>query len=389
MRFFEYEAKEIFRRYGVETPCGEVVSTPREARIVAEGLQGRVVVKAQVLSGGRGKAGGIRFAENLGDVWTVAEECLGLEIGGEKAEKLLVEEELDVCRELYLAIVVDKSRGKIIALASAKGGVNVEEAYLRGREGMVSLDVDVFQGLKSPMAVKLGKKIGLRSGLQPEFGRILGCLYRVFKDYEAELVEVNPLVLTKDRRLVAADAKLVLDDDALFRHPDLKPFAEAKSRGLGSQRSVGGRGLCYVSLDGDIGVIGNGAGLVMATIDLIGTYGGSAANFLDIGGGGGPEVVREAVEIALSQEIRVLLVNIFAGISRCDEVAAGIVSALKSRKAVTPLVVRLTGVNEDEGRRILGEAGIKSESSMEEAVKMAVELAGALHSDASCQRHSR
>lgn len=374
MRFFEYEAKEILRRYGVETPRGEVVSTPREARIAAEGLQGRVVVKAQVLSGGRGKAGGIRFAENLGDVRAVAEECLGLEIGGEKAAKLLVEEELDVERELYLAIVVDKSRGKITALASAKGGVDVEEAFLRGPEGMFSFDIDIFQGLKSSMAGKLGKEIGLRSDLQPEFGRILGCLSRVFKDYDAELVEVNPLVLTKDRRLVAADAKLVVDDDALFRHPDLKPLVEA-----------GGRGLCYVSLDGDIGVIGNGAGLVMATIDLIGTYGGSAANFLDIGGGGGLEVVKEAVEIVLAQEIRVLLVNIFAGISRCDEVAAGIVAALKNRKTITPLVVRLTGVNEDEGRRILEDAGIKSESSMEEAVRRAVKLAGALHSNASCQ----
>ena len=375
MKLFEYEAKEIFKKYGIPVPEGQVAFSPSEAREITAKMNKPVAIKVQVLVGGRGKAGGIRFATTPEEAEKITADLLGATFKGLKVNAVLVEEKLPITQELYLGITVDRSAKKLVAIASAKGGVDIEEIAREHPSLIVKEYIDPLVGFFPFMARQMLKNLGFKGKMLTNMAQILKKLYDIAIDYDAELVEINPLVLTEDGRLIAADAKLNIDSDALFRHPELKSRAtlhelspieaEAKSAGL-----------AYVELDGDIGIIGNGAGLVMTTLDLVKMYGGAPANFLDVGGGAEEQAIATALRILINNpKVKVILVNIFGGITRCDVVARGIISALKSIEKRKPMIIRLIGTNEEEGRAILQSEGIIALSSMEEAAKAAVEVA--------------
>lgn len=373
MKLYEYESKEIARRYGIPVPRGRVVENPEDAKRVA-GELGAVVIKAQVLVGGRGLAGGVKVAETPEDAYKVAERLFSSTIRGERVEKVLVEEKVCISRELYLSLTVDRASRRPVYLVSEMGGVEIEELAKRHPDKIHRIYVDPSVGYSDYMSREALQALKLPWTLLQDLANIMKAMYSIMTDYEAELVEFNPLALTCDNRLVALDAKIIIDDNSLYRHPDLQKLYgrdlteyEKRARELGFN---------YVELDGDIGVISNGAGLTMATMDSILYYGGRPANFLDIGGGARRESVKEAVKLMLTHpRTRVLLINIFGGITRCDEVALGIIEAVKEVGARKPIVVRMLGTNEEEGRRILREHGIEAYTEMDDAVKTAVELA--------------
>jgi len=371
LKLFEYESKEIARRYGVQTPRGVVVSSPEEAAKVAEEF-GSVVLKSQVLVGGRGLAGGILKAENPGDAYEKARELLGKVIKGERVEKLLVEEKICISREYYVSITVDRATRQITYLVSSMGGVEIEELARKYPEKIRRMSVDPSIGYSPYMGREAAVFMEVPWSLSNQVDQVLSAMYKIMVDYDAELVEFNPLALTCDNRLVALDAKIIIDDNSLFKHPELQALY---GRGLTAyEKKAKELGFNYVELDGDIGVISNGAGLTMATMDAILYYGGRPANFLDIGGGAGRERVKEAVKLLLTHpKVKTLLVNIFGGITRCDEVAHGVLEALTETGVSKPVVVRMLGTNEEEGRRILAEKGIIVYSEMDEAVKKIVE----------------
>ncbi|MEM1808715.1 MAG: ADP-forming succinate--CoA ligase subunit beta [Thermosphaera sp.] len=373
MKLYEYESKEIARNYGVPVPRGKVVSTPEEVLKVAEEL-GPVVLKSQVLVGGRGLAGGVLKAETPGEAYEKAKSLLGREIKGEKVEKLLVEEKVCISREYYVSITVDRASRQAVYLVSSMGGVEIEELAGRHPDMIKKMPVSPMVGYTSYMSREATVFMGLPWELSASVDKILSAMYKIMADYSAELVEFNPLALTCDGKLVALDAKIIVDDNSLFKHPELQPLF---GRGLSSfERKAKELEFNYVELDGDIGVISNGAGLTMATMDAILYYGGRPANFLDIGGGAGRDRVKEAVKLLLSHpKVKVLLVNIFGGITRCDEVARGIVDALAETGVSKTIVVRMLGTNEEEGRKILAEKGITAYSEMDEAVSKAVSYA--------------
>jgi succinyl-CoA synthetase beta subunit len=373
MKLYEYESKDIAKRYGVTTPRGRLVSTPEEAKRAASEL-GSVVIKAQVLVGGRGLAGGVKVAENPEDAYAVAERLLSTSIRGERVEKLLVEEKVCISRELYLSLTVDRATRRPVYLVSEMGGVEIEELAKKYPEKIHRVYVDPGVGYLEYMSREAIQVLKLPWALLQDLSQIMKAMYNIMIDYDAELVEFNPLALTCDNRLVALDAKIIIDDNSLYRRVELQKLY---GRDLSEyEKRAKELGFSYVELDGDIGVISNGAGLTMATMDSILYYGGKPANFLDIGGGARRESVKEAVKLMLNHpRSRVLLVNIFGGITRCDEVAAGIVEAIREVGAVKPIVVRMLGTNEEEGRRILREHGIEVYSEMDDAVKAAVEVA--------------
>ncbi len=375
MKLHEYQSKQIFARYGIPIPQGEVASTPEEARAIAEKLGRAVVVKAQVLVGGRGKAGGIRLARSPEEAERVASQILSMEIKGIPVRRVLVDEALDIARELYLGVVIDRVQGKPVMMASSEGGVDIEEVARRSPEKIVKTTIDPFLGLRPYQARELALGIGLEKSLLNSFTSIATGLYRCFSENDASLAEINPLVLTPDGRLLAADAKIVIDDNALFRHPDLAALRDPYED-TPSEREARAHGLSYVQLDGEIGCMVNGAGLAMATMDIIKLYGGNPANFLDIGGGARAEQVAAGLRIILSDpRVKAVLINIFGGITRCDEVARGILEAMKEVEVRVPMVVRLVGTNEEEGRRLLAEANITTASSLNEAAEKVVALA--------------
>jgi succinyl-CoA synthetase beta subunit len=373
MKLYEYESKDIAKRYGVTTPRGRLVSTPEEAKRAASEL-GSVVIKAQVLVGGRGLAGGVKVAENPEDAYAVAERLLSTSIRGERVEKLLVEEKVCISRELYLSLTVDRATRRPVYLVSEMGGVEIEELAKKYPEKIHRVYVDPGVGYLEYMSREAIQVLKLPWALLQDLSQIMRAMYNIMIDYDAELVEFNPLALTCDNKLVALDAKIIIDDNSLYRRVELQKLY---GRDLSEyEKRAKELGFSYVELDGDIGVISNGAGLTMATMDSILYYGGKPANFLDIGGGARRESVKEAVKLMLNHpRSRVLLVNIFGGITRCDEVAAGIVEAIREVGAVKPIVVRMLGTNEEEGRRILREHGIEVYSEMDDAVKAAVEVA--------------
>jgi succinyl-CoA synthetase beta subunit len=373
MKLYEYESKDIAKRYGVTTPRGRLVSTPEEAKCAASEL-GSVVIKAQVLVGGRGLAGGVKVAENPEDAYAVAERLLSTSIRGERVEKLLVEEKVCISRELYLSLTVDRATRRPVYLVSEMGGVEIEELAKKYPEKIHRVYVDPGVGYLEYMSREAIQVLKLPWALLQDLSQIMRAMYNIMIDYDAELVEFNPLALTCDNKLVALDAKIIIDDNSLYRRVELQKLY---GRDLSEyEKRAKELGFSYVELDGDIGVISNGAGLTMATMDSILYYGGKPANFLDIGGGARRESVKEAVKLMLNHpRSRVLLVNIFGGITRCDEVAAGIVEAIREVGAVKPIVVRMLGTNEEEGRRILREHGIEVYSEMDDAVKAAVEVA--------------
>lgn len=376
MKLYEYEAKTILKTYDIPTPQGEVAENSSEAQEIAAKLQSPFVAKAQVLIAGRGKAGGILFATNLQQAKEAAEKLFTTQIKGIPVKKVLVEEKVSIGKELYLGITVDRFERKYAILASTLGGIDIEEAATKAPQSIVKTLVHPQKGLTIADAQQIAEKMGYHSTQQAELARILVSLCRAGMDYDMELIETNPLVETTDGHFVAVDARLIVDDNALFRHPELEKLRFAENRENTPEEIEAEKiGLSYVKLNGNIGVIGNGAGLVMATLDLIQYYGGTAANFLDLGGGAPVERIAKALEIVTSDvNVKVVLINILGGMTHCDDVARAI-TQLKNRVAMTkPFVVRLVGTNEAEGRRILIESSITVLDSMEEAAKHAVEI---------------
>jgi len=379
VKLFEYEAKQFFRRHGIPTPRGGVASTPDEAARVAEEIGGPVAVKSQLLFGGRGKAGGIRFADTPEEAAAVARALLGTTIRDLEVRNVLVEEKLTIEDEIYAGVAVDRRSRSYVVLASSEGGVNIEEVAARAPEKIVRHVVDPLSGLSEAEARSIAEGVGYSGRDAEGLSDVLLRLYRVAYKTDAELTEINPLAYVAGG-FVAADARLNIDDNALFRHPELAERSREAEGAELTPRELKARrlGLTYVELDGDIGIIGNGAGLTMATLDTVTLQGGRPANFLDLGGGASAESIARGVEFVLSDpRMRALFVNILGGITRCDETARGIVEARGETGAGIPIVVRLMGTNEEEGRRLLAEAGIDTLDTMEEAARTVVAQAEA------------
>ncbi len=357
MKLHEYQSKRLFAKHGVPIPSGQVATRASEARRAAEELGGPVVVKAQVLVGGRGKAGGIKLSHTPDETERSAKEILGMEIKGLPVRKVLIDEAVDITREIYLGIVVDRAARRATMMASAEGGVEIEEVARTNPQAIKKVTIDPFLGLRGYQTLQLAKGIALSKEQHRPFGRTAQGLYDAFTAYDASLAEINPLVVTDDGELLGVDGKMVLDDNALFRHPDLVEMRDIDAEAQ-AEREAREAGLSYVKLDGTIGCMVNGAGLAMATMDIIKHFGGSPANFLDIGGGAQANTVATALRLILEDErVEAVLFNIFGGITRCDEVAAGILEAFEEVQPTVPLVARLVGTNDEQGREMLEGSG--------------------------------
>ena len=372
MKFLEYQVKERFKAAGIPVPDGRLARTPDEAALAA-GALGPVAVKAQVPVGGRGKAGGIKLARTPMDAKRVAGEILGMTIKGYPVREVWCETAQEITRELYLGLTLDRDARKPVLILSAQGGMEIEEVAEHHPEAIAKLHPDPWRG---PLPFEVRRLI-FHAGLGPlqaQLSPLVIKLYALARTYDALTLEINPLALTRDGGLVAADGKLEIDENALFRHKDLHGADESDEDPI--EADAKRRKLTYVRLDGSIGVIGNGAGLVMNTLDLVQREGGRAANFLDIGGGAKAEVVHSALDLlAGDPQVKGILINIFGGITRGDEVAHGIIDATRDLNLKLPLVVRMTGTREEEGRRLLQEAGIRPEASATAAARKVVELA--------------
>lgn len=377
MKLLEYQAKEIFRKFDIPIPRGGVAENPEEARDVAEKL-GAVAIKAQLPVGGRGKAGGIVFADGPEEAEKIAEELLGSKIKDLEIKKVLVEEKLNIKEELYLGVTVDRRNRSFVVLASSEGGIDIEEVAAETPEKIVKQLVDPLLGLRDYHCRSVAKRLGYSGRKMNALATFIKKLYTVAFEMDAELTEINPLALTEDG-FIAADARLNVDNNALFRHPDIGELQQESELSEFSVRELEARalGLTYVELDGNIGIIGNGAGLTMATLDSVTLLGGKPATFLDLGGGASPERIETAVTFVVKDpRVRAVFVNILGGITRCDDTARGIIETRKRLGSEKPVVVRMMGTNEEEGRRLLMEAGIDTLDTMEEAAERAVALAG-------------
>ena len=376
MKLYEYEAKGILAKHGITTPQGGLATSARQAREVANKLKLPVAIKAQVLVAGRGKAGGILFAHSIEEVEEIVEKLLGMKIKGIPVRSLWIEEKIPVKKELYFGITTDRFNRCYVAVASSVGGVDIEEVASKTPEKVIKTAINPQLGLRIFQTRDIARKMGYSGNQISELGRILGRLFDAGMENDAELIEMNPLTEATDGKFIAADARIIVDDNALFRHQDYKKkLTEGESELSPQELEALNNDLAYVRLDGNIGVIGNGAGLVMATLDTIQYYGGKPANFLDVGGGAPSEKTALALKIVLSDpRVKTLFINILGGITRCDEVARGILEARQKVGATTPMVIRLVGTNEEEGNRILTEAGIHVLESMEEAARRAVEM---------------
>ncbi len=374
MKLHEYQAKEVFGRYGIPIPKGEFADSPEAARRIAVGVGGKVVIKAQVHVGGRGKAGGIKFAESPEEAERVASEILSMEIKGLPVRKLLVGDCIDVADEYYVGVIVDRRTQKPVIMVSAAGGVDIEEVARKTPEKIHKYAVDPIRGLMSFEARNLAFRIIDKPRVALKAAKIIGQLYQVFLGVDASLAEINPLVRTPDDEVIALDAKINIDDSALWRRPEIAELRDLSAEDP-YEAKAREKGLSYVKLDGDVGCIVNGAGLAMGTMDLIKHYGGEPANFLDIGGSSSPDKVTTAMEIILSDKnVKAILFNIFGGITRCDDVANGIVEALKNMNVSVPVVIRLTGTNEDIARDILKQVDVTTAATMDDCVKEAIRL---------------
>ncbi|TET56963.1 ADP-forming succinate--CoA ligase subunit beta [Candidatus Bathyarchaeota archaeon] len=379
MKLFEYEAKSILAEYGISVPQGALASSPTKAKVVATQLDAPYVIKAQVLVAGRGKAGGIQFASSPEEAAGITERILDMKIKNLSVNDVWIEEKVNVQRELYFGITIDRARCCYVAVASAAGGMEIEEIADKEPEKIVKILIDPTLGFRSYHAREMARRLGYSGKSIIRLAKVFTKLYVAAMDCDAELMEMNPLVETTDGNFVAADARLIIDDNAIFRHPkyETRFLSEGQTELAPEEIEARRAGLAYVKLEGDIGIMGNGAGLVMATLDTVQHYGGSPANFLDVGGGASEEQVASALNILLTdRRASIVLINILGGITRCDNVARGILEAKKKVDFTKPMVIRLVGTNEAEGRRILTEAGIHVLDSMEEAAQMAVEIAG-------------
>ena len=374
MKLFEYEAKNILAKYGIPTPQGELATNANQAREIAARLKPPLAIKSQVLIAGRGKAGGILFANSIQEAEEATEKLLKIQIKGIPVKSVWVEEKIQIKKELYFGITTDRFNQSYVAIASAVGGMEIEEIARKTPEKVQKILINSQQGLRPFQARQIARKMGYSGKQLQELGSILEKLYRIGIDYDAELIEMNPIVETADGKFVAADARIIIDDNALFRHPEFKKrLIESE---LSPQETEAMKNdLAYVRLDGNVGIIGNGAGLVMATLDVIKYYGGKPADFLDVGGGAPSEKIAMALKIVLSDpNVNALLINILGGITRCDEVARGILEAKEKVGVMKPMVIRLVGTNEEEGKQILTTAGIQVLESMEEAAQRIVEI---------------
>jgi succinyl-CoA synthetase beta subunit len=368
MKIHEFQAKKILKKYDVPIPRGEVAKTSAKAQKIAEKLGGKVVVKAQIHAGGRGKGGGVKVVATPAEALEAAKQIIGMNLvthqtgpEGQKVKQVLIEEGLDVVKELYVGIVVDRAQAAPVIMVSEAGGMDIEEIAATSPEKILKVAVDPATGFMGFHARKLSFGLGFGKDLMKQAFGLFSQLYTIFVEKDATLVEINPLVITSDNRLIALDAKMTFDDDALFRHPDIaKLYDEDELDPLEVEAS--GHKLNYIKLDGNVGCMVNGAGLAMATMDIIKLAGGSPANFLDVGGGASAEQVENAFRILLADKnVKVVLINIFGGILRCDRVATGMVEAAKKVDLSLPMVVRLEGTNVEEGRKILRESGLKFE----------------------------
>jgi succinyl-CoA synthetase beta subunit len=376
LKLYEYEAKSILAKYGITTPRGGLAINSRQAREIADKLKMPVAIKAQVLVAGRGKAGGILFAQSLEEAESNAEKLLNMNIKGISVKSVWIEEKISVKKELYFGITTDRFNRCFVAIASSIGGVDIEEVASKTPEKVIKTSIIPQLGLRTFQTRDIARKMGYSGNQMSELAKTLERLYCVGIENDAELIEMNPLAETTDGQFIAADARMIIDDNALFRHQDYrKKLLEGEGELSPQELEALNNDLAYVRLDGNIGVIGNGAGLVMATLDTIQYYGGKPANFLDVGGGAPSEKTALALKIVLSDpRVKILFINILGGITRCDEVAKGILEARQKLGVTTPMVIRLVGTNEEEGKRILTEAGIHVLESMEEAARRAVEM---------------
>jgi succinyl-CoA synthetase beta subunit len=386
MKIHEYQAKQILARFGVPVPRGEVAYTPEDARAIAERMKdaGKLVVKAQIHAGGRGKAGGVKLADNPNEVEALAREMLGKKLvtpqtgtEGRVVRRVLIEEGLDIARELYLGLVIDRSRERPVFMASTEGGVEIEVVAAEHPEKILKEYVDPAVGFQSFQGRNLAFGLGLEPTTVNEAVRFFSALYRAFEETDASLAEINPLIVTRQGRLLALDAKMNFDDNALSRHKDIRELRDLDEEDP-LEVKASNYNLNYIRLDGNVGCMVNGAGLAMATMDLIQYAGGQPANFLDVGGGANEEQVRRGFEIILSDKnVHAVLINIFGGIMRCDIVANGVVAAARSLGVKVPVVVRLEGTNVELGQKILQESGLKLTvaSGMKDAAEKVVALA--------------
>ncbi len=374
MKLHEYQSKQLFSQYGIPIPRGRVAMTAAEAKSIAEELRGRVVVKSQVLVGGRGKAGGIRLASTPEEALEVATAVLGMQIKGLPVRKVLVDEAAEIQAEIYLGVTNDRAARCPVMIASAEGGVEIEEVARTDPSKIARVQVDPLLGLREYQARDLAASIELPRDLWHAFIDIARGLYEAYQRSDATLAEINPLVITKANTLLALDGKVVLDDNGLFRHPELAEMRDLDEEAP-AESEARKYGLSYVKLDGDIGCMVNGAGLAMATMDVIQLAGGRPANFLDIGGGAGAEKVAAALQIILTDKnVKAVLLNIFGGITRCDEVARGILMAMKDIRMEVPMVVRLVGTNEEEGRQLLSARKMITATTLADAAEKSVAI---------------
>lgn len=375
MNLHEYQSKRIFADFGIPVPQGIVASSPSEARDAALRIGGPVVVKSQVLVGGRGKAGGIKLAKTPDEAEQVATEILGMKIKGLTVKKILVDPAADIKSEIYLGAVLDRAQGRVVLMASSEGGVDIEQVAAETPEKIVTVPVHPFLGLRDHQARILSEGIGLPKEHTRRFTEIAKSLYNAYTTCDASLAEINPLVITGNGDLLALDGKIALDDSALSRHPNLADLRDPDAEDA-SEQEAHRFGLSYINLDGEIGCMVNGAGLAMATMDIVKLYGGSPANFLDIGGGAQSDKVAAALRLILADNrVKAVLINIFGGITRCDEVARGILDAIATLEINVPFVVRLVGTNEEEGRKILADANLATAASLADAARKAVAAA--------------
>lgn len=386
MKIHEFQAKKIFAEYNIPIPRGDVAKTPEEARAIAEKLGGTVVVKAQIHAGGRGKGGGVKVAKNAEEAYRAAQAIIGMNLvthqtgpQGKKVKQVLVEEGLAVEKELYMGIVIDRALAQPVIMASEAGGMEIEEVAARTPEKILKVAVDPATGFMGFHARKLTYGLNLPADLIKKASPFIANLYKIFVEKDCSLIEINPLVITTTGNLLALDAKMNFDDDGLFRHPELKELYDVDEQEP-LEVEAGKYRLNYIKLDGNVGCMVNGAGLAMATMDIIKIAGGEPANFLDVGGGASAEQVENAFRILLSDKnVKVVLINIFGGILRCDRVATGIMEAAKRIEMKLPMVVRLEGTNVEDGRRILTESGLKFDvaTTFEDAAQKVSRLAKA------------
>jgi succinyl-CoA synthetase beta subunit len=374
MKIQEYKARQIFKDYGIPVPDGVLCHTADEVEKAAREMNRLVVVKAQVLASGRGKAGGVKLTRTVDDAVTAAKQILGMEIKGLIVEKVLVTAAVDIAKEFYVGLVNNRNTKSITLMVSAEGGVEIEEVARKSPRKIIKFSINPLTGLLDYQARNVALELFSDIKLAQKAGSIFTKLYKLYVETDATLAEINPLVLTTENEILAIDSKMNFDDNALFRQPKILAMREPDEEEL-QEIAAHEKGLSYIKLDGNIGCMVNGAGLAMATMDMIKLYGGSPANFLDIGGSSNPQKVIDAMNILLGDKnVKAVMINIFGGITRCDDVAKGLVQALEIIKTEVPVVVRLSGTNADEGLALLKQTGLQTVRSMSEAAQKAIEL---------------